>query len=94
MKKRIACILGLTLVLGLAGCGTKEQAPEEVQEENHSSVLGVSMHTNYLLWVLVGIGLTGLFILVLYSRERKLAKARRARKRAADVRTGEKPEEK
>ena len=33
MKKRIACILGLTLVLGLAGCGTKEQAPEEVQEE-------------------------------------------------------------
>ena len=68
--------------------------PEEVQEENHSSVLGVSMHTNYLLWVLVGIGLTGLFILVLYLRERKLAKARRARKRAADVRTGEKPEEK
>ena len=68
--------------------------PEEVQEENHSSVLGVSMHTNYLLWVLVGIGLTGLFILVLYLRERKLAKARRAQKRAADVRTGEKPEEK
>ena len=68
--------------------------PEEVQEENHSSVLGVSMHTNYLLWVLVGIGLTGLFILVLYLRERKLAKARREQKRVADVRTGEKPEEK
>ena len=68
--------------------------PEEVQEENHSSILGVSMHTNYLLWVIVGIGLTGLFILVLYLRERKLAKARREQKRTADVRTGEKPEEK
>ena len=68
--------------------------PEEVQEENHSSVLGVSMHTNYLLWVLVGIGLTGLFILVLYLRERKLAKARREQNHTADVRTGEKPEEK
>lgn len=68
--------------------------PEEVQEENHSSILGVSMHTNYLLWVIVGIGLTGLFILVLYLRERKLAKARKEQKRAADVRTGEKPEEK
>ena len=37
MKKRIACLLGLTLVLGLAGCGTKAQtpaeAPEEAQEE-------------------------------------------------------------
>lgn len=33
MKKRIVCMLGLVLVLGLAGCGTKEQASEEVQEE-------------------------------------------------------------
>lgn len=33
MKKRIVGILGLALVLGLAGCGTKEQAPEEMQEE-------------------------------------------------------------
>ena len=42
MKKRIACLLGLTLVLGLAGCGTKAQtpaeAPEEAQEEKQKAL--------------------------------------------------------
>ena len=48
--------------------------PEEIQEKETGNTL-FSFHTNYLLWVLVGLGITGIFILILYRRERKLAKA-------------------
>lgn len=48
--------------------------PEEIQE-NETGNTSFSFHTNYLLWVLVGLGITGIFILILYRRERKLAKA-------------------
>lgn len=34
----------------------------------------VSFRTNYLLWVVVGLSITGIFVLILYLRERKLAK--------------------
>lgn len=45
--------------------------PEEVEDED--SVLGaVSFRTNYLLWVIVGLAVTGAVILFLYMRERKL----------------------
>lgn len=53
---------------------------EEVEdEEAPTSLIGVSPHTSYLLWVLVGLAITGVFILILYRREvkRKRAAARR-----------------
>lgn len=47
--------------------------PEElaaIQSESKA----VSFRTNYLLWVVVGLGITGIFVLILYLRERKLVK--------------------
>lgn len=47
--------------------------PEElaaIQSESKT----VSFRTNYLLWVVVGLGITGIFVLILYLRERKLVK--------------------
>ena len=50
---------------------------EEVKEEK--TVLSVSgLHTNYLLWVFVGLSVTALFVFVLYLKETKLK--RRANK--------------
>lgn len=43
---------------------------EGVEEEGTpSALLGTSLHTSYLLWVLVGLAVTGVFILILYRRE-------------------------
>ena len=50
---------------------------EEVQEEK-TVLSGSSLHTNYLLWVFVGLSVTALFIFVLYLKETKLK--RRANK--------------
>ena len=47
--------------------------PEEVEAEE-TLLGGASLHTNYLLWVIVGLGITGLVIVLLYFRERKLRK--------------------
>ena len=44
---------------------------EEVKEEK-TVLSGSSLHTNYLLWVFVGLSVTALFILVLYLKETKL----------------------
>jgi sortase A len=55
--------------------------PEVVEEEHSSSLLGVSMHTNYLFWVLAGIGVTVLFILILYWNERRLRRRVKAAKK-------------
>ena len=52
--------------------------PEEIQE-NETGNVPFSFHTNYLLWVLAGLGITGIFILILYRRERKLAKAKESK---------------
>lgn len=46
--------------------------PEEVEDEQTSSLLGVSMHTNYLFWVIFGIAITAGFIFLLYRREKKI----------------------
>lgn len=48
--------------------------PEEVEEEASSSLFGNSLHTNYILWVIVGLGLTGAFIGVLFFRDKRLKK--------------------
>lgn len=50
---------------------------EEVKEEN-TVLSGSSLHTNYLLWVFVGLSVTALFVFVLYLKETKLK--RRANK--------------
>lgn len=50
---------------------------EEVKEEK-TVLSGSSLHTNYLLWVFVGLSVTALFIFVLYLNETKLK--RRANK--------------
>ena len=56
--------------------------PEEVHKESTSSVLGVSMHSNYLFWVIFGLVITGFFILFLYLREKKLRRRRKLQKEA------------
>lgn len=48
--------------------------PSAVKEENGHNQFGVSLHTNYLLWVGVGLGITGGFILILFIRDKKLKK--------------------
>ena len=50
---------------------------EEVKEEK-TVLSGSSLHTNYLLWVFVGLSVTALFVFVLYLKETKLT--RRANK--------------
>lgn len=61
-----------------------EYVPElqETIEEEHSgsSVTGASLRTNYLLWVIVGLSVTAVFILILYINERRLRR-KMARKR-------------
>lgn len=50
---------------------------ETVMEETPTSLLtGVSMHTSYLFWVIVGLAVTAAFVLFLYFREKKLRKKR------------------
>lgn len=44
---------------------------EEVKEEK-TVLSGSSLHTNYLLWVFVGLSVTALFVFVLYLKETKL----------------------
>ena len=46
--------------------------PEEVAEETSDSLFGSSLHTNYILWVIVGLAVTGAFVGVLVLRDRKL----------------------
>jgi sortase A len=58
--------------------------PEEVEEEQTSSILGVSMHTNYLFWIIVGITVTAVFILFLYLRERRIRRMHSSREGVGD----------
>lgn len=47
--------------------------PEVIADEE-PSVFGSSLHTNYLLWVVVGLAVTGAFILFLYMKDKKSRK--------------------
>ena len=49
----------------------------ELADEN-LPLSNMSLHTNYLLWVVVGLAVTGAFILLLVYRDRKLQKAQAA----------------
>ncbi len=44
---------------------------QEVADEK-TPLSGISLHTNYLLWVIIGLAVTAFFILVLYLKEKKL----------------------
>ena len=54
---------------------------ETVVEEERTPLAAVSLHTNYLLWVFVGLGVTALFILGLFLWDR------RARRRRQNIQT-------
>lgn len=47
---------------------------EQTVADEQTPLSGLSLHTNYLLWVVVGIVITGVFILILFIREKKLQK--------------------
>ena len=47
---------------------------EQAVVDEQTPLSGLSLHTNYLLWVVVGIVITGVFILILFIREKKLQK--------------------
>ena len=49
-----------------------EYVPEIIQEEQ--AIINVSLHTNYFLWVVIGLSVTALFVAVLYIRERHIRK--------------------
>ena len=46
---------------------------DEVAAEQ-TPLSGISLHTNYLLWVIIGISITGVFILILFIREKRFRK--------------------
>ena len=46
---------------------------QEVADEK-TPLSGISLHTNYLLWVIIGLVITTIFILMLYLKEKKLQK--------------------
>ena len=50
--------------------------PEEVKEEERSPLAPASLHTNYLLWVIVGLTVTGIFIGILWTADRRRRKKR------------------
>lgn len=56
--------------------------PKALENEN-VPLSDMSLHTSYLLWVLVGVLITAAFIVFLYRREKKIAQTR-ASKRIAD----------
>ena len=47
---------------------------EQKVADEKTPLSGISLHTNYLLWVIIGLVITTIFILVLYLKEKKLQK--------------------
>lgn len=56
---------------------------EEIKDEK-LSLTNMSLHTNYLLWVIVGLLVTAIFSLVLYRREKKLERRKKESEASAD----------
>lgn len=52
-----------------------EYVPEVVKEEAAGVFGAASIHTNYLLWVIIGLGVTAVFITLLYLYDKKTRKA-------------------
>lgn len=55
--------------------------PELIDVEVEQNIINPSIHTNYLLWVIVGLVITLLFILILTIRERRIRKKLQAPKK-------------
>ena len=53
---------------------------ETIVEEEQTPLAAVSLHTNYLLWVFIGLGITALFILGLFLWDRRIRKRGRRKK--------------
>ncbi len=49
--------------------------PEVIEDENRTPLAGVSLHTNYLLWVFVGLAVTAGFVFLLAFMDRRRQKA-------------------
>lgn len=47
---------------------------EQAVADEKTPLSGISLHTNYLLWVIVGMVVTGVFILILFIREKRRRK--------------------
>ena len=62
---------------------------ETVVAEEETPLAAVSLHTNYLLWVFVGLGVTALFILALFLWDRRSRKMRRRRRQKEHEETGQ-----
>lgn len=56
---------------------------EEIKDEK-LSLTNMSLHTNYLLWIIVGLLVTAIFSLVLYRREKKLERRKKESEASAD----------
>ena len=71
------------LVRGRRVAYEPEEIDKIVDEEKPSSLTGTSLRTNYLLWVVVGLSVTAVFIMILFIREQKLKQnvARRNRRK-------------
>ena len=61
-----------------------EYTPEIAEQEAANNFLNPSLHTNYLLWVLIGLGITFLVIVILTIRERRIRKNMIAIKKAVE----------
>lgn len=61
----------------------------EMEEVPKGLLTGASLHTSYLLWVIVGLSVTGIFILGLYLYEKKVRSARIQGVEEPDVKTEE-----
>jgi len=52
--------------------GHRTEYVKEVVDQEEVPLSETSMHTNYLMWVVAGLLITGLFILILFLRERRI----------------------
>ncbi len=57
---------------------------EQTVADEQTPLSGLSLHTNYLLWVVVGVVVTGVFILILFIREKKLQKRAAGKKESEE----------
>ncbi len=65
--------------------GRRAPYEPEVLADEKVPLGSMSLHTNYLLWVAVGVGITGLFSFILYRREKRLRRKPDASQEAAET---------
>ena len=55
-----------------------DYVPEVIEDEEQTPLAGISLHTNYLLWVIVGLLITAVFVFLLAFFDRRRQKTRAA----------------